>query len=63
MSGDEGMEIGRGLRIASPPELAGDTHALCHLKKEGDCLGMSPFLPSSRKNDSLCFELAFQGDV
>lgn len=36
---------------------------LCHLKKEGYCLGMSPFLPSSRKNDSLCFELAFQGDV
>ena len=81
-----GWRLGRGLRIASPPELTGDvrTHFtadpfrykrgdredpgvcgifLCHLKKEGYCLGMSPFLPSSRKNDSLCFELAFQGDV
>lgn len=81
-----GWRFGRGLRIASPPKLAGDVHTdftadpfrykkrrqrrprcvrdiLCRLKNEGDCLGMSPFLPSSRKNDSLCFVLASQGDV
>ena len=76
-----GWRLGRGLRIASPPELTGDarTHFtadpfrykrgdredpgvcgifLCHLKKEGYCLGMSPFLLGSRKDDSLCLELA-----
>ena len=82
-----GWRLGRGLRIASPPELTGDarTHFtadpfrykrgdredpgvcgifLCHLKKEG-LLSLACRLSYLvvEKNDSLCFELAFQGDV